>query len=46
MKKGVLEYGAGLENRLWGILEGSFFRVIVDFGPAALQEDRAGGFGG
>ena len=32
-----VEYGRD-ENGLWGIIEGSFLRVVADFGPAALKE--------
>ena len=47
MKKGrYLEYGASRENRLWGILEGLFLGVAVDFGAAALQEGREGALRG
>jgi hypothetical protein len=45
-KTGILEYRSGRENGLWGVLEGSFFGIAVDFGAAALQEGREGGFGG
>ena len=34
-KRGVLNYGFGRENGLWGIFEGLFFRVAGDFGPPA-----------